>query len=82
MNHTEKRSDRISEHYLKYIRRDEAVDRVRLDGGVGIHHEQILIERRVHTNDVLDLVVHLELERVHRCVEMDLTIGMNGSSSS
>ena len=54
------------------LRGDEAVQGEGMDGCIGIHHEQILVERRVDTNDVLDLVVDLELQGVHGSVEVDL----------
>jgi hypothetical protein len=53
-------------------RRDQPVERQLLHSRVGVDHEQVLVEARVNANDVLDLVVHLELEGVHRRVEVDL----------
>ena len=43
-----------------------------VDGRVGVDGEQVLVETRVDSNHILDLVVHLELDRVHRRVEVDL----------
>ena len=63
---------------MKYIekivdlRRDQPVQRERMDGSIGSNREQVLVERRIDTNDVLDLVIDLELQRVHRSVEVDL----------
>ena len=54
------------------LRGDESVQRQRCDGRIGVNHEHVLIERRVDTDDVLDLVVDFQLERVHRSVEVDL----------
>ena len=53
-------------------RRDQSVDRQGIDCCIGINHEQVLVERGVDSNNVFDLVVHLQLEWIHRCVEVDL----------
>ena len=55
-----------------HLRGDEAVQREGMDSSIGIHHEQVLVESRVDTDDILDLVVHFELEGVHGRVEVDL----------
>ena len=39
---------------------------------VGIDHKQILVERGINTDDVLDLVVDFELQGVHWRIEVDL----------
>ena len=57
---------------IAHLRGDQPVQGERRDSGIGIHHEHILVEGRVDTDDVLDLVVHLELKRVHRRIEVDL----------
>lgn len=57
---------------FKYIPGDQSVERERIDRGIGIDHEQVLVKCRVHTNHVLDLVVNLELQWVHWCVKVDL----------
>ena len=54
------------------LRRDQPVQRQRMDGSIGIDREQVLVERRIDTNDILDLVVDLELQGVHRSVEVNL----------
>ena len=41
-------------------------------GGVGVDHEHVLVERRVDTDDILDLMVHLELEWAHGRIKMNL----------
>ena len=56
------------------LRRDKTIQGERRDSRIGIHHEDVLVEGRVDTNDVLDLVVDLKLERVHWRVEVDLTV--------
>lgn len=57
---------------LKYTPRDQPVEREWVNRGIGINHEQVLVERRVHADHILDLVVNLKLQRVHWCVEVDL----------
>lgn len=57
-----------------HVRRNQAVDRQRVYNSVGIHHEQILVERRVNADDILYLVVDLELQRIHGRVEVDLHV--------
>ena len=53
------------------VRRDETINRERVHSHISIYHEQVL-ERRVDSDNVLDLV-HLGLaERIHQGVEMDL----------
>jgi hypothetical protein len=66
----------------KNSRRDEMAQRSIIDGRIGIDGEEVLVEGRVDTDDVLDLVVHLELERVHRRVEVDLKKGAKISKRS
>ena len=56
----------------RYSRRDKPIERERINRSVGINHENVFIERRVHTNYVLDLVINLEFQRVHRGVEVNL----------
>ena len=56
------------------LRRDQSIQRHRVNGCIGINHEHVLVERRVDTDDVLDLVVDLKLEWVHWRVEVDLTV--------
>ena len=70
--------------------RDEAVERVVRDTGVGVDDEHVLVggksqreglkksgaethlvKLRIDTDDVLDLMVHLEFERVHLAVKVD-----------
>jgi len=46
---------------LKYARGDQSIERERIDRGIGVDHEQILVECWIHTDHVLDLVVNLEL---------------------
>lgn len=57
-----------------HVRRNQAVDRQRVYNSVGIHHEQIFVERRVNADDILYLVVDLELQRIHGRVEVDLHV--------
>lgn len=56
----------------KYSRRDKPVERERINGGVGINHENVFVERWVHADYVLDLVINFELQWIHRRVEVDL----------
>jgi hypothetical protein len=55
-----------------HSRRDETVEGYRGDGGIGIDSKDILVEGRVDTDYVLDLMVYLEFERTHRRSEVDL----------
>ena len=48
-----------------------------MDRSIRINHEEILVKRGVNANNILDLVVHLKFERVHRRVEMNLYEGYN-----
>lgn len=56
------------------VRRDKPIERKWIDRSISVNHEHVFVERRVHTNNILDLVVNFELQRVHRCVEMDLDL--------
>ena len=56
------------------LRGDEPVDRHLIHSRIGIHSQNVFVERRIDTDDVLDLVVDLKLERVHWRVEVDLTV--------
>ena len=42
---------------------------------IGIDHEHVFVESWVDSNDVLDLVVHLQFQGVHRGAEMNLIHG-------
>ena len=55
---------------LRNLRRYQAIQGKSINNRIGIHHEKVLVECRVHADDVLDLVVHFQLERVHRSVEV------------
>ena len=61
----------IREYEIR-LRRDETIEGKRRDRGISINHEQVLVEGRIDSNDVLDLVVDLEFQRVHGGVEVDL----------
>jgi hypothetical protein len=37
---------------------------------IGIHHENILVERRVNADDIPHLMVNLEFERAHRRIKV------------
>ena len=54
------------------LRRDKTIQGKRRDSRIGIHHEDVLVEGRVDTNDVLDLMVNFQLQRVHGRVEVNL----------
>ena len=54
------------------LRRDKTIEGKRRDRGISINHEQVLVEGRIDSNDVLDLVVDLEFQRVHGGVEVNL----------
>lgn len=56
------------------LRRDQAIQGEWRDGCISINHEHVLVERRIDTDDVLDLVVDLQLERVHWRIEVDLIV--------
>lgn len=62
----------IREYEIR-LRRDETIEGKRRDRGISINHEQVLVEGRIDSNDVLDLVVDLEFQRVHGGVEVNLT---------
>ena len=55
---------------MQDVRRDKAVHRQRRYRSVGINHETVLVERGVDTNDVLDLVINLKLQRIHGGIEV------------
>ena len=57
----------------KDARRDQTIQRVRFDCRIGVDGKYVLIERWIDTNDVLDLVVHLQLKRTHGGVEVNLS---------
>ena len=57
---------------MRNARGYQSIEGKRLNSRVGIHHENIFIERRIDTNNILDLVEHLELEGSHGRVEVDL----------
>ena len=38
---------------------------------IGIHSEDVLVERGVDTNDIPHLVIDFQLQRGHRCVEVN-----------
>src|SRR5258706_12472433 len=61
----------------KDLRRYQAIQRHRLDHSIGINHEQILVEGWVNADNVLDLVVNLKFQRIHRRAEVDLRSVMN-----
>lgn len=56
----------------KDLPRDEPVEGKRVNGGIGIDHEHVFVEGRVHTNNILDLVVNFKLQRVHWRIEVNL----------
>jgi hypothetical protein len=49
----------------KNLRRNEAIYGQGLDGCISVNRKQVFIERRIDTNDVLYLMIHLELQRIH-----------------
>lgn len=53
-------------------RRNQAVNRVLLNRSISIDGEKIFVECRVDSNNVLNLVVHLQFHRVHGRVEVNL----------
>ena len=53
-------------------RRDQTIQRQLVHRSIGIHHEEVLVKAGIDADDILDLVVHFQFERVHRCVEVDL----------
>ena len=63
----------VIREYETRLRRDETIEGKRRDRGISINHEQVLVEGRIDSNDVLDLVVDLEFQRVHGGVEVNLT---------
>ena len=54
------------------LRRNQTIQRQRIHNCIRIHHEQILVERWVYTDDILDLVINLKLQRIHGGIEVDL----------
>jgi hypothetical protein len=50
---------------------DEVVEAFGVNGRVGVDGEKVLVERRIDTDDVLDLVVDFEFGGSHRRVEMN-----------
>ena len=59
-----------------HLRGDEAVQREGMDSSIGIHHEHVLVEGRVDTNDVLDLMINLKFQWIHRRVKVNLRYGI------
>jgi hypothetical protein len=49
----------------KNLRRNKAIYGQGLDSCISVNREQIFIERRIDTNNVLYLMVHLELQWIH-----------------
>jgi hypothetical protein len=50
---------------------NETVQGVFLDTSIGINHKKILVEFRIHTDDVVDLMEHLKLKRRHGSAVVD-----------
>ncbi|RUS26043.1 hypothetical protein BC938DRAFT_471298 [Jimgerdemannia flammicorona] len=50
--------------------RNHTVQRIRHDLRIGIHHENVFVEARVHANHVLHLVIDFQFERRHLRVEV------------
>jgi hypothetical protein len=67
------RGDR--EKIKNYSRRYEPIDGHGVHSSVGVHCKQVLVESWVDTNDVFDLMVHLQLQRVHGSIKVNLYIG-------
>jgi len=63
----------------KDLRGYQAIQGQGLDHSIGINHKQILIEGWVDTDNVLDLVVNLKFQRIHRRAEVNLGSTMNAS---
>ncbi|KAI6770917.1 hypothetical protein HG531_009772 [Fusarium graminearum] len=50
---------------------NKTVQGVFLNAGIGINHKKVLVQFGVHTNNVVDLMEHLKLERRHGSAMMD-----------
>lgn len=73
MDHPIKSLDNALDSRKGPLRRDETIDGEGIDGGISVHHEEIFIECGVDTDDIFNLMIHFELQWVHRRVEMDLS---------
>ena len=51
--------------------RHKPIQRVRFNSRIRIHHENVLIEGGVNSNDITHLMVDLKFQRRHGCIEMD-----------
>ena len=60
------------------LRGDESVQRQRCDGRIGVNHEQVFVEGRVDTNNILDLMIHLQFQRIHGSIEVNLRAEAHG----
>lgn len=63
-------------------RRDEAVQSQLLYCGIGVDREKVFVKGRIDSDHIFDLVVHLELERVHRRIKVDLYGDSSGKGTS
>lgn len=55
-------------------RRDQPVQGQLFNSRISIDHEEILVKARIDTDNILDQVVHLELERVHWGIKVYLLV--------
>jgi hypothetical protein len=61
--------ERIWRDGLKLVRTSLKQDEETHD--IGIHHENILVKRRINANEFSHLMVDLKLQRVHRSIEVN-----------
>jgi hypothetical protein len=82
MNHAKFRVSQVCRDLKLNLRRDQPIQRVLFYCGIGIDREDVLVECRVDTNDILDLMVHFQLQWVHRRVKVDLVIRFSTARQS
>lgn len=47
------------------LRGDEAIDRERINSRISVNRQDVFIEGWVDTDDILNLMIHLQLHWVH-----------------
>ena len=60
---------------LRNLRRYQAIQGKSINNCIGIHHEKIFIEGWIDTNNILDLMVNLKFQWIHRRVKVNLEYG-------
>ena len=57
------------------LRGDQTVQRKWCDCRIGVDHENVFVEGRIDTDNVLDLMVNLKFQWIHRRVKVNLAYG-------